>query len=188
MAKCDQCKYSGRCFDDEKLFFLLLRETKGTVVNVGSISGRIASPYLAPYAVSKFSVRAFSDSLRREMRNFGVKVILVEPGPIKTPIWEKSMDHSSDLKKHLTPELSQIYERPLNGLISAVEEVAKNAVPVSWVTEKVVSAVHSEDPNAYYLIGRGIHFQAFLAKHLPVRWLDAVLSMGYRFQRGKKKS
>lgn len=169
-------------------FLPLIRESQGRVVNLGSISGRIASPYLGPYCTSKFAIRAFSDSLRREMRPFGVKVILVEPGPINTPIWSKSVDHSLDIKKHLSTDLEKIYGPPIENLVSIVEDVAKNAVPVSWVTEKVLQVVESKNPKACYLIGKGIHLQAALAKYLPTKWLDALLAMGFRFQRAKKKS
>ncbi len=68
----------------------LLRQCKGRIVNVSSVSGKIASPFLAPYAGSKHALEAISDSLRRELRPHGVKVSIVEPGPIATPIWEKS--------------------------------------------------------------------------------------------------
>ncbi|WP_374076722.1 SDR family oxidoreductase [Bdellovibrio bacteriovorus] len=169
-------------------FLPRLRDTKGCIVNVGSISGRIATPYLAPYCSSKFAVRAISDSLRREMRPLGVKVVLIEPGPIKTAIWEKSIEHSQDLRKHISSEQMKIYGPAIEALNSAVTDVAKSAVPVSWVTDKVLQAVDSSNPKAYYLIGKGIHFQAFLAKHLPVKWLDALLALGFRFKRGSKKS
>ncbi|WP_413943755.1 SDR family oxidoreductase [Bdellovibrio sp. HCB-162] len=166
-------------------FLPRLRETQGRIVNIGSISGRIATPYLAPYCSSKFAVRAITDSLRREMRSLGVKVILIEPGPIQTPIWEKSIEHSQDLKKHISGEQMKIYGSAIEALTSAVEDVARSAVPVSWVTDKVLHAVNAPNPKAYYLIGKGICFQAFLAKHLPVKWLDALLAMGFRFKKGK---
>ena len=169
-------------------FLPLIRAAKGRIVNIGSISGRIASPYLGPYCASKFAVRAFSDSLRREMRSFGVKVILVEPGPISTPIWEKSMDQSMNIQKQLSPELAKAYEEPISYLTSAVETVVKNAVPVSWVTEKVLLAVESKHPKAYYLIGKYIHIQAALAKYLPAKWLDMILSWGYRFRKGRNNA
>ncbi|NJM09918.1 MAG: SDR family oxidoreductase [Bdellovibrionaceae bacterium] len=63
----------------------LLRESKGRIVNVSSIAGKISSPFLAPYSASKFALEAISDSLRRELQRHGVKVVVVEPGPIATP-------------------------------------------------------------------------------------------------------
>lgn len=165
-------------------FLPKLRETKGCIVNIGSISGRIAAPYLAPYCASKFAVRAISDSLRREMRPHGVKVVLIEPGAIQTPIWEKTLEHSNDIEKHVTPEQMKVYGEAIRSMKSAVADIAKNAVPVSWVTDKVIAAVNSTSPSPYNLIGRGISLQAFLAKHLPVKTLDALLAAGFRFRKG----
>ncbi|WII73895.1 SDR family oxidoreductase [Bdellovibrio sp. 22V] len=171
-----------------KNFLPRLRQNRGLVINIGSISGRISSPYLAPYCASKFAVKAISDALRRELRSHGVNVVLVEPGPIKTDIWDKSIHHSNELKKFITGDQLKVYGEAIENLNSAVAEVAKSAVPVSWVTDTVMSAINAKNPRAYYLVGKGIRIQAFLAKHLPTKWLDALLSMGYRFQAAKKKS
>lgn len=68
----------------------MLRTARGRIVNVSSISGRIAAPYVGPYAASKHALEAISDSLRIELRNFGIHVALIEPGDVDTPIWQKS--------------------------------------------------------------------------------------------------
>ncbi|QDK39062.1 SDR family oxidoreductase [Bdellovibrio sp. NC01] len=167
-------------------FLPLLRKTKGRVINIGSISGRMSSPFLAPYTSSKHAVRAISDSLRRELRSLGVKVILIEPGPIKTDIWDKSIAQSEKLEAQLTPELQEVYGDAINSLKSAVTDVAKNAVPVSYVTNKVLQAITLPNPYPYYLIGKNIHFQAWLMKLLPVRVVDAIFARGFRFQKARK--
>ena len=64
-------------------------QTPGTVINISSVAGKLSFPFLGPYTASKHAVEAFSQSLRREMLIFGVKVVIVGPGAIKTPIWEK---------------------------------------------------------------------------------------------------
>ena len=67
-------------------------KNKGKIINISSISGKRANPFVAPYSASKFALEAFSDSLRRELIIYGVDVILIEPGPIKTAIWDKVPD------------------------------------------------------------------------------------------------
>ena len=62
----------------------------GRIVNISSVSGRLAVPFLGAYAASKFGLEGYSDSLRRELMLFGIKVILIEPGAVVTPIWEKA--------------------------------------------------------------------------------------------------
>lgn len=174
-----------------KVFLPLLRRVQGRVINIGSISGRIASPFLAPYSASKFAVRAISDSLRREMIPFGVNVILIEPGPIDTNIWSKSIEHSNAVAHDVLLDesaagLEDIYGEAMVRLNSAVADVAKAAAPVSWVLDKIDHAMNSAAPKAYYLVGKGIWFQAFLAKHLPTKWMDALMGRGFRFTAGKK--
>lgn len=171
-----------------KRFLPLIRKTRGRIINIGSISGRIANPYLGPYCGSKFAVRAITDSLRREMRSLGVKVVLIEPGPVKTAIWEKSIHHSQDLKAHISAEEILVYGEAIENLTAAVEEVARQAVPVSWVVDKVVHAAESKNPCAYYLVGRMIHLQAWLAKFLPTLWMDLLLAQGFRFHQSKNKN
>jgi len=83
--------------DVTKIFLPMLGANKtskmqGKIINISSVSGRRAHPFVAPYTASKFALEAFSDSLRRELLIYGVDVILIEPGPIKTAIWDKVPD------------------------------------------------------------------------------------------------
>ena len=73
-------------------FLPALRQSHGRIVNISSIGGRIALPLASPYAASKFALEAVSDSLRREVAQFGIEVSLVEPGGVKTPIWKKGTE------------------------------------------------------------------------------------------------
>ena len=66
-------------------FLPLLRQGRGRIVNMGSISGRVAMPFIGPYAASKFALEALTDSLRVELRPWGIEVSIIEPGPIATP-------------------------------------------------------------------------------------------------------
>ncbi len=72
-------------------FLPKLRESKGRIINISSVSGRLAVPFLAPYCGSKFAVEAISDCLRRELQPFGVEVVVIEPAVIRTPIWDKAL-------------------------------------------------------------------------------------------------
>src|SRR4051812_5332754 len=78
-------------------FIPALRRGRGRIVNVSSIGGRVALPLVSPYSASKFGLEGLSDSLRRELRSLGVDVILIEPGGVKTPIWNKSQERAEDM-------------------------------------------------------------------------------------------
>ena len=70
----------------------------GKILNISSISGEVAFPFLSPYCASKSALNAFGDSLRRELLIYGIDVITIEPGPIKTPIWSKHDAISEEVK------------------------------------------------------------------------------------------
>src|SRR3954470_16636677 len=78
-------------------FIPRLRASRGRVVNISSIGGRIAQPFLGPYSASKFALEALSDTMRRELRPWGVQVALIEPGNVKTRIWEKGRSQVEEL-------------------------------------------------------------------------------------------
>lgn len=75
-----------------------LRESKGRIINISSVSGLLAVPFLSPYCASKFAVEAISDCLRRELHPFGVEVVIIEPAVMRTPIWDKAMQQ--DLERY----------------------------------------------------------------------------------------
>jgi NAD(P)-dependent dehydrogenase (short-subunit alcohol dehydrogenase family) len=86
-----------------------LRRARGRIVNVSSIGGRVALPLLGPYAASKFGLEGLSDSLRRELRPHGVRVVLVEPGGVKTQIWRKGGEMADALMEQVPPEAEGLY-------------------------------------------------------------------------------
>ena len=73
-----------------KAFFPLILRAKGRIVNMSSVGGRLALPFLGPYVMTKFAIEAYSDSLRRELAPHGVHVAVIQPGNVRTPIWNKT--------------------------------------------------------------------------------------------------
>ena len=94
-----------------KAFLPLLKITKGRIINVASTSGRVATPFAAAYCMSKFGVVAFSDSLRNEMKHFGVTVHIIEPGNFKTKITgvEKNCKYLERLWENLDTDTKKSY-------------------------------------------------------------------------------
>lgn len=87
-----------------------IRRSKGRIVNVGSVSGQVATPSGATYSGTKFAVEGITDALRREMLPLGVSVSLVTPGYIKTAIGDKNND-ADVLARQMTPEQRQVSSR-----------------------------------------------------------------------------
>lgn len=151
-----------------------IRETKGRIVNMGSIAGRLASPFLGPYAASKFAVEAVTDSLRREMMPFGVEVISINPGVIKTPIWDKSMTPLAD--KYLDD--SFVAAAPYRKMMEAAKTIIEDSIKGGAEPIAVAKAVHrgltARKPKTRYYVGKGVGVTAMVTRVVPDREIDKV--------------
>jgi len=134
-------------------FLPALRNARGRIVLMGSIGGKSALPFLGPYAASKFALEAIADSLRVELRPFGIGVSIVEPGSIKTPIWMKGTKRADELRARVPPERQQLYA-------AAVERFRKVAlargpgIGAEEVAKAVEHALTADRPRARYLVGK----------------------------------
>jgi NAD(P)-dependent dehydrogenase (short-subunit alcohol dehydrogenase family) len=148
-------------------FLPQLRATGGRIINLSSVSGRVASPFLGPYAASKFALEALSDALRVELRPWDIRVILIEPGPIATPIWEKGMVLARDDSAALgaspyAPFLPRARARFLRA--------AQSGQPPELVAATILHALTTPRPRARYLLTRNRFGFALFARCAP-DWL-----------------
>jgi len=162
-------------------FLPFIRTTKGRIVNISSVSGLATSPYMGPYSASKYAVEAISDALRRELRQFGCKVIAIEPGPIATPIWEKNLAKKEVLLQELPPELREAYLREFTKFLNGVQRSARSAVSVELVSDVIEKALTSPRPRARYMVGtKSLKAQMIISEILPARWSDALIAQAFR--------
>ncbi len=159
---------------------LLRRAKRGRIVNMSSISGRVAGPLLGPYAMSKFALEAFSDCLRRELEPFGLSVSVVEPGAIKTPIWEKGVESSKERVARMPERARELYGDRIDSLRKLALEMGENGAPAEKVAEAVHHALVSETPRTRYLVGADAWLTAKLAWLLPDRALDRLVRRRFR--------
>jgi NAD(P)-dependent dehydrogenase (short-subunit alcohol dehydrogenase family) len=152
-----------------------LLNAKGRVVNISSISGRVALPLLGPYTASKFALEAMTDSLRREVGTHGVHVVSVEPGSIATPVWDKSRAAGQALVAAMPDATRRRYERPIAALATHAERQGREGLPPEAVAEVVGRALSAQRPRTRYVIGRGARMQAVAARLLPDRAFDALV-------------
>ena len=152
-------------------FLPLLRKARGRIVNMSSVSGRFAVPYLGPYAASKFALEA-DDSLRTELRSWGIHVALVEPASIATPIWEKSLAAAMELEAAARPELAAPYREDLDALRTAVQHAADTAMPVDRVVRAVLHALTARRPKTRYPVGLETRIAIRIFSWLPDRLRD----------------
>ncbi len=146
----------------------LLRAARGRVVNISSVSGRTAFPFMGVYAASKFALEAVSDALRREVRAFGVSVTVIEPGTFRSRIWERVAEMD------LAPYRGSPYERALERVRRAALRGAERAPPPDAVARAVARALTARRPpirrvvTAHGTVGR-------LWLWLPDRVLDWLI-------------
>lgn len=125
-----------------------LIEAKGRVVNVGSISGRIATPFMSPYVASKHALEGWSDVLRREVSQFGVNVSVIQPGQVKTPIWDKA--------RELEDRMDEVPERYRALASRMLEEMVRSGneegIEPEDVAAAIADALVSDRPRARYAL------------------------------------
>src|SRR3954468_17171768 len=157
-----------------RAFLPLLRKSKGRVVNMSSIGGRVAQPFAGPDIASKFALEGVSDVLRAELLGWGIEVIAIEPGTIATPIWEKSSREAETVLEGLTSEQRDLYGKRLAKAAKMIERQNKRGAPPEKVAEAVEKALTASRPKPRYLVGDA-RFLLGLKRILPTRWFDRLL-------------
>jgi NAD(P)-dependent dehydrogenase (short-subunit alcohol dehydrogenase family) len=150
-----------------------LRRAKGRIVFMGSIAGRSALPFLAPYAASKHALEAVADSLRLELRPFGIPVSIVEPGSIRTAIWGRSAARADELAATMDSEVAELYAERVAAFRSVALKRGEGGAPAERVAEVVEEALTAERPHARYLVGRDAKLRAGFER-LPDRLRDRI--------------
>ena len=145
-------------------FLPLLRESGGRIVNVSSVAGKMAAPYLGAYSASKFALEAASDALRLELRPFGVSVSVIEPGDVRTPIWRRSSAASLQLLDRMTPEERAQYEAMTRAMIVAAQRAERHALAPERVAAAIERALYARRPKARYLVGAGARLRLAVAR------------------------
>jgi NAD(P)-dependent dehydrogenase (short-subunit alcohol dehydrogenase family) len=154
-----------------------LRAGRGRIVNVSSIGGRVALPLVGAYNMSKFGLEGMSDSLRRELRPQGVDVIVIEPGGVKTPIWQKGNELADDLQADMPPEAQRLYGRMIEALREQTVKIQnERGIEAREVAEAIGTALTAKRPRARYLVGRDAKLRAPAAAVLPDRVMDRLVA------------
>ncbi|RMG25561.1 MAG: SDR family oxidoreductase [Methanobacteriota archaeon] len=148
-----------------KACFPLLRDSEGRIVNISSVAGQIAPPFMGPYSMSKFALEAYSDSLRRELDPFGIKVSIIEPGDVKTPIWDKRYIDQKKIDASPFASRARKMERYL------VSRAKKSGMDPIKISKAIHHALTSKKPKIRYLIARS-NLMHRLTTLLPASMVD----------------
>ncbi|MGC4059624.1 MAG: SDR family oxidoreductase [Aquabacterium sp.] len=153
-------------------FLPMLREARGRIVNMSSVSGLFAAPGLTAYAASKFAIEGMTESLRVELAPQHIKVISIAPGKIDTPIWDKARHMNAEISEAMPPAMKAIYGPLLSFYDSYADTEA--GTPVGVLTDAVMHALTSQNPDARYVIGHSAKLRTWL-NSLPVAWRDGLV-------------
>jgi NAD(P)-dependent dehydrogenase (short-subunit alcohol dehydrogenase family) len=148
----------------------------GRVVNISSICGRLAMPFAGAYAASKFGLEGYSDSLRRELMLFGIKVILIEPGAVATPIWDKT-EGAVVQQFPNTP-----YDRSLRVFARQLSREAKTGFPSQKLGELISRVLTMPKPRARYTIVPPRLVEWSIPRRLPTEFLDYCIAKFFRLR------
>jgi NAD(P)-dependent dehydrogenase (short-subunit alcohol dehydrogenase family) len=154
----------------------LLRESRGRIVFISSVSGRVATPLLGAYTGSKFALEAIADALRVEMRPWGIQVALVEPGSIDTDIWRRAKETADEVAASLDDEHLRLYGRQIERLKQVAGLIQGRTTAPEKVAQTVRRALRDNHPKARYVVGADAYAQLVGRALLPTRVWDALLA------------
>lgn len=154
----------------------LVRQAKGRIVNVSSIGGRLASPLMGPYNMSKFAVEAMTDVLRQELQADGIAVVAILPGAVATPIWGTATATADQLMAAMPPAMLKRYSKMIEGVRKFAANGAKNGAPPQLIADAIAQALTAARPRTRYVVGRDAQFAARFIMPLPDRWRDRLLT------------
>ena len=162
-----------------KIFLPLLGTDKklvgvpGRIINISSIlGGKIGVPFMSSYCASKHAVEAFSESLRRELRLFGIKVIIVAPGSVSTPIWNTVKTHKNNMSFSRTA-----YSLPFMKSLNFLEQLDKRSLPIEKLSRVIIECIESKNPKLRYNPTKN-YFQK-LWPLIPRKLMDKLFSLTY---------
>ena len=153
-----------------------LQGKPGRIINISSVAGKMAMPFVGPYAMSKHALEAFSESLRRELMLYGIDVIIIGPGSIVTPIWDKAQELD------ISPFLNTDYGKVLNKFREFMVSRGKAGLPVESMGELTLHVLTTPKPKTRYTIVAGKLKNWTIPRLLPKRMFDNLIAKQLGFK------
>ncbi|MEG9862661.1 MAG: SDR family oxidoreductase [Parvularculales bacterium] len=142
----------------------------GKIINIGSVSGKLSTPFMAPYSMSKFAVEAMSDAMRMEFLPHGIDVVVVEPGPVKTPIFAKTEE--LDFSRYGQTE----YAESLDRFVKSSGKTGKKGLEPSVVGDLILQIFNNPSPKTRYAVMKNKFTFWTIPRLMPSRRLDKALA------------
>ena len=153
-----------------------LRGKPGRIINISSVGGKAGGPFLGAYAASKHGLEGFSESLRRELMLYGIDVIIVGPGSVATPIWDKA--EQFDISAYSNTEYIESAKRMQEYMVRN----GRKGYPPEKVGEVVLHALTAPSPRVRYAVIPGSSFGRIIQMFLPKRMIDRIIAKNLGFK------
>jgi NAD(P)-dependent dehydrogenase (short-subunit alcohol dehydrogenase family) len=153
-----------------------IRSARGRIVFITSIGGLMAFPMFGAYHAAKFGLEAVGDVFRRELRPWGIKVAIIEPGSIATPIWERGDAEVDALAERVGEGHTELYGEASAAFREVARKTGERGIPPERVAAKIEHALGARRPRTRYLVGADARGQALAARLLHDRLLDWVVA------------
>lgn len=137
----------------------------GRIINISSVSGLFSSPFNGPYSISKHALESMTDVYRRELRRYGIKVMAIEPGPIKTKIWGKNLNSMAQFADTDYYDILQKADK-------MIENTEKNALPVARTSNVILKCITKKHPKTRYIVHKNAFVFKIVANYLPDKLVD----------------
>ena len=142
----------------------------GKIINISSISGEIGMPFMSAYNMSKFGLEGFSEGMRRELLMYGIDVVVIAPGPVKTPIWKK-INQENEIKRYDNSDFRESVSRAMK----MTEKMEQAGVEASVIAERALSIVENTKNKTRYRIDP-TRMQNILLQLFPKRITDKMIA------------
>lgn len=152
-----------------------IRRARGRIVFIGSMAARVHAPMMGPYSASKAAIEAVGETLRHELRHWGIGVTVIEPGAIKTDIWEKGRDEMERLTSQLPPEALEMYGPFIDAIGESIERSDRQGIDPRIVAKAVALALTSSRPLGRHLVGIDAKAAGLMSRVLPDSLKDALV-------------
>lgn len=149
--------------------------SRGRIVNVGSILSIVAMPSSGPYSGAKAAMDAISDALRREVAEFGVEVIVIVPGVVRSQLSERGLATAGRIAEQMTAAQAARYANLVESHVAQAKSYAQTGIPAEAAAKIISRAIGAARPRTRYTVGRDAALLTRLARVLPDRILDRIL-------------
>jgi NAD(P)-dependent dehydrogenase (short-subunit alcohol dehydrogenase family) len=152
-----------------------LRKSRGRIVFISSVNGKLSMPLIGAYSASKFALEAAADALRMELRPWHIPVVIIEPAQTDTDIWRTADTMVKETEAALSSEHRELYGKHIAGMRKRIPMSQRMAGPAAKVSAVVEEALTARRPRARYVVGVGPKLQVALMTNVPTWARDRLL-------------